>query len=112
MQPAHPFRLEAGEVVVDRDEVHAAAGQRVQVARQRRDEGLAFAGLHLRDPTEVQRRAAHDLDVEVALAEHPLAGLADGRERLREQVVERVVDELELVVGVRARRTWPGRLGL
>ena len=100
MQPAHPFRLEAGEVVVDRDEVHTAAGQRVQVARQRRDEGLAFAGLHLGDPTEVQRRTAHHLDVEVALAEDPLPRLADRREGLREQVVERVVDELELVVGV------------
>ena len=92
VQPAHPLRVEAGEVVVDGDEVHAAARERVQVARQRRDEGLALAGLHLRDPTEVQRRAAHHLDVEVALAEHPLARLADRRERLREQVVEHVVD--------------------
>ena len=74
--------------------------ERVQVARQRRDEGLALAGLHLRDPPEVERGAAHDLDVEVALAEHPLARFAHGGERFREQVVEGVVDELELVVGV------------
>ena len=111
MQPAHPLGVEAGEVVVDRDEVHAAARERVEVARQRRDERLALTGLHLRDPAEVQRRAAHDLHVEVALAEHPLAGLADGRERLGEQVVEDVGDELALVLGVRARRTWPGRPG-
>ena len=85
--------------------------ERVQVGRQRRDERLAFTGLHLGDPAEVQRRAAHELDVEVALAEHPLARLADGRERLGEQIVERVGDELELVLGVRARRTGPGRPG-
>ena len=86
--------------------------ERVQVARQRRDEGLALARLHLRDPPEVERGAAHDLYVEVALAEHPLAGFAHGGERFRQQVVEGVVDELELVVGIRARRTWPGRPGL
>ena len=62
--------------------------ERVEVRRQRGDERLALAGLHLRDPAEVQRGAAHDLDVEVALPEHAPRGLADGRERLGEEVVE------------------------
>ena len=70
---------------------------------QRRDEGLALAGLHLGDPAEVQRGAAHDLHVEVALAEHAPAGLAHGRERLGEEVVEQVGDELLAVLGVLAR---------
>ena len=101
-----------GEVVVDRDEVHAPAGERVQVGGQRRDEGLALARLHLGDPAEVQRGAAHDLHVEVALAEHPPAGLAHGREGLGEQVVEGVarssssvsalVDLLAELAGARA----------
>ena len=86
--------------------------ERVEVARQRGDERLALAGLHLRDPAEVQRGAAHDLDVEVALAEHPLAGLAHGRERLGEQVVEDVGDELELVVGVARAGLGPVDPGL
>ena len=38
----------------------------------------------------MQRRAAHELDVEVALSEHALGRLADGRERLGQQVVERL----------------------
>ena len=63
------------------------------------DERLALAGLHLGDPAEVQRGAAHDLDVEVALAEHPPAGLAHDRERLGQQVVEHVGDEVLLVLG-------------
>ena len=100
VDPAHPLGVALGEVVVDRDEVHAAAGERVQVRRQRRDERLALAGLHLRDPAEVQGGAAHDLHVEVALAEHPLAGLADGGEGLGQQVVEHVGDQLLLVLGV------------
>ena len=62
--------------------------ERVEVRGQRRDQRLALTGLHLRDPAEVQRRAAHQLHVEVTLAEDPLAGLADGGERLGEQVVE------------------------
>ena len=85
---AHPLGVALGQVVVDGDEVDAVAGERVEVRGQRGDEGLALAGLHLRDPAEVQRGAAHDLDVEVALAERAHAGLADRGERLGEEVVE------------------------
>ena len=97
MQPAHPLGVALGEVVVDGDEVHALAGERVEVERQRGDEGLALTGLHLGDPAEVQRRAAHHLDVEVALAERARGRLADGGERLGEQVVEEI--DLGVVVG-------------
>ena len=65
----HPLGVEAGEVVVDRDEVHALATEAVEVRRQRADQCLALAGLHLGDPAEVQRRATHQLHVEVALAD-------------------------------------------
>ena len=85
---AHPLGVALGEVVVDRDDVHALAGQRVQVGRQCPGKRLALAGLHLRDVAEMHRRAAHDLDVERSLVEHPLRGLADRRERLGHQVVE------------------------
>ena len=57
VEPAHPLGVAGGQVVVDRDHVDALAGQRVQVHRQGRDEGLALAGLHLGDPPEVQRHA-------------------------------------------------------
>jgi hypothetical protein len=85
-----------GEIVVDGHEVDALTEQRVEVRRERRDEGLALARLHLRDPSEVQRGPAHQLHVEVTLAEHPLARLADRRERLGEEVVERVDPGLAL----------------
>ena len=64
--------------------------ERVEVDRQRRDQGLALAGLHLGDLALVQHDAAHQLDVEMALAERSLGRLADGRERLDQQVVERL----------------------
>ena len=87
---AHQVGLVLGQVVVDGDDVDALAGERVEVGRQRRDEGLALAGLHLGDVALVQGRPAHELHVEVPLAERAVGGLAHGRERLGQQVVERL----------------------
>ena len=42
----HPFRVAFGQVVVNRDHVHAATAQRVQVNRKRRNQRFSFAGLH------------------------------------------------------------------
>ncbi len=96
---AHPLRVAAGQVVVHRDHVHAPPRQGVQVHRQGRDQCLSLAGLHLGDPPEVQGHAAHELHVEVALAEHPPCRLAHRGEGVDEEVVERlavVVALLEL----------------
>ena len=65
-----------------------AARQGVEVHGERRDEGLALTGLHLGDPTEVQRHAAHQLHVEVPLAEHPPCRLPDDGIGLDQQVIE------------------------
>ena len=69
--------------------MNAAAGQRVEVDRERGDERLAFARLHLRDLAAVQHHAAHQLNVEVAHVQDPLAALAADGEGLGEQFVER-----------------------
>jgi hypothetical protein len=100
VDPAHPLGVALGQVVVDRDHVHAVAGERVQVGGQHRGQGLAFTGPHLGDVAEVHGRAAHQLHVEVPLAQGPARGLAHGRERLRQQVVQGLavfVPALELV---------------
>ena len=86
----HPFGVAAGQVVVDGDDVDAVARQRVEEDGQRRGQGLALAGLHLRDRARVQDHAADQLDVVVALSEHPLARLAAERKSLGQQVVERL----------------------
>ena len=85
---AHPFRVALGEVVVHGDDVDPLAGERVQVGREGRGEGLALAGAHLRDAPAVQDDAAHELDVEVTLPDRAPGRLADRREGLGEQVVE------------------------
>ena len=87
---AVPLGVALGEVVVDRDEVDAGAGERVQVERRAGDERLALTGLHLGDVALVEDDAAHQLDVEHPLVGLPHARLADGGERLEEEILERL----------------------
>ena len=72
----HPLRVAPGEVVVDRDDVHAFAGERVQERRHGRDQRLAFAGLQLGDTAIMNRDPSDDLHVELTLADRSLRGLA------------------------------------
>ena len=86
----HPFGVALGEVIVDGDDMDAAAGERVEIDRQRRDQRLAFAGLHLGNLAFVQDHAADQLHVEMSLADGALRCLADGRERRHQNVIERL----------------------
>ncbi len=111
---AHPFGIAAGEIIVDGDDVGAVAGERVQIDRKGRDQGLAFAGFHLGDHAAMQHHPAHQLHVEMALAERALGGLAHGGEGLDQDVVEfGAVGELLLEVrGARAQLVVGQRLEL
>ena len=86
----HPAAAQARQVVVGCHQVGALARQRVQVQRQRGDQRLALARLHLGDAARVQDGAGEQLDVVVALADRAARGLADGGEGLGQQVVERL----------------------
>ena len=86
---AHPFAIAAGQIIVHRDHVHALAGERIQIDRERRNQRLAFARSHLGDRALVKHHAADQLDVERTLAERPLGGLADGGEGRHQKVIER-----------------------
>ena len=85
---AHPFGVALGEVVVDGDDMHALAFERVEVDRQRGDQRLAFAGAHLGDGAAVQNHAADQLHVKRSQAQRPLGGLAHHREGRHQQAVE------------------------
>ena len=84
----HPGGVAAGQVVVDRDDVHAAAAEGVQVGGQGGDQGLAFAGAHLGDAALVQGDAADELHVEVAHVLGAPGGLAHRGERFGQQVLQ------------------------
>jgi hypothetical protein len=85
---AHPLGVAIGEVVVDRDDVDALAGERVEIGGKRRDQRLALAGLHLGDLAVVQHHAADQLHVEVAHAQRAFRGLAYHRESLGQQLIQ------------------------
>ena len=100
VQLAHPLRVALGQVVVDRDHVNAASGERVQVYRQGRDQRLTFTGLHLGDLALVQHDAADQLHIEVPHLEDAPAGLAHYGEGLGQELVEDGLQGQILLVGV------------
>ena len=83
---AHPVGIAAREVVVDRHDVHALAGECVQHHGQRRGQRLALAGPHLGDRAVVQDHPADHLHVEVAHLHRAATDFAHEREGLREQL--------------------------
>ena len=85
---AHPLGVALGEVVVDRDHVHAVAGEGVEIDGQGGDQSLALACAHLGDLALVEHHAADELHVEVAHAGGAHRCLADHSEGLREELVE------------------------
>ena len=80
----HPYRVAAGQVVVDRYHVDAPAGKGIEVHRQRGDQGLAFAGFHLGNLAPVEDNAPDELNVVVALAQVAAGRLPARRQRPRE----------------------------
>jgi hypothetical protein len=70
--------------------VHALAGQRVQVHRQRGGQRLAFAGAHFGDLAVVQGHAAEQLHVEMAHLHDALGAFAHHGKGLGQQVVQRL----------------------
>ena len=87
---AHPLGVALCQVIVDGNDMHALAGDSVEVAGQRGDQGLTFAGLHLGDMALMKRHGADELYVKVTHARDALGSLAHGGESLGEHVVERL----------------------
>ena len=85
---SHPLGVALGEIIVDGDDMHAQSGERVEIDRERGDQRLAFAGLHLGDLAVVQDHAADQLHVEMALTDGALGGFAHGGEGRHQNVVE------------------------
>ena len=88
--------------------------ERVQVERQRGDQRLAFARLHLGDAARVQHSAGQHLHVVVALADRAPRGFAHGREGFGQQVVEglAVAEPVAELGGLVAQRLVGQRLVL
>ena len=68
----HPLGVALGQVVIDGNDVHALAGDGIEIAGQRRDERLALAGLHLGNVALVKRHGADKLYIKVTHARDAL----------------------------------------
>ena len=86
---AHPLRVAAGEVVVDRHDMNAPPGHRVECRGERRQERLALAGLHLGDLSLVEDDATEELNIVLAHPEGPKHRLAAHREDIGQDLVHR-----------------------
>ncbi len=84
---AHPFGIAAGEIVVDGDDMDRP-GEAVEVHGQRRHQGLAFPGFHLRDLAVVQHHAADHLYIEMAHAQGTHRRFPDDGECFRKQLLQ------------------------
>ncbi len=103
----HPVGIALGQVVVDRDDVDAFSGQRVEIHRQRRHQRLAFTGFHFGDFAAMEHDAADQLHVEMPHVEVAASGLAHGGERGNQQIIERRALRQLLAEGDRLRRPVP-----
>ena len=86
---AHPVAVALGQVVVDRDQMHALAFKRVEIKRQGGDQRFAFAGLHFGDTTLVQHDAADELHAVREHAEHTARGFTAHGKCVGQNVVQR-----------------------
>ena len=88
MHAAHPLGISPCQIVVDRDDMHALARQRVQICRAGRYQRLALAGLHLRDTSLMQHDTAYELYGIMLHMQHSFRRLSHRGKCLREYGVE------------------------
>ena len=88
IQTSHPFGVATRKVIVNGHHVHRTTGQRIEIGRQGRDQGFAFAGAHFGNLALVQYDAADHLLVEMTHAEHTLAGFTHHGKSFGQQIVE------------------------
>ena len=100
----HPARVTPCQVIVDRDQVDSPVQQRVEIHGQGADERLSLAGPHLGDGAAVQGDTADQLDIIMSLADHPLGCFAHRRIRFRQDFLERILLELELLAFIQPFR--------
>ena len=87
---AHPLAVAAGQIVVDGDDMHALAGQGVEIGGQNGHQGLALAGLHFGDAALMQNDAANELHPEGLHAQNTPGRLPRRSKGLRQDIVKRL----------------------
>ena len=94
----HPVAMVFSEIFVDGDYVHAFARESVEICGKGRDEGLAFARLHLGNSALMQDDTADHLNVEMFHSQHAPARLSYGSERFGKQIVQLFARRVSVLV--------------
>ena len=90
MDRTHPFRVTAGQVIVDRYDMDAPACQCVQIGGKRGNQSFTFTGTHLGDPALMEDDTANDLHSVVLHVQHAPCGLPHRSIGLGKQVIQRL----------------------
>ncbi|CAI8205253.1 MAG: Uncharacterised protein [SAR116 cluster bacterium] len=86
----HPAGVARRQIVIDGNNMHTLAVQRVQKDSKRCDKGLALTSLHFRNLARMKCNATHQLDIVMPLAKGAFCGLAHPREGGWQEAVKRL----------------------
>ena len=86
---SHPVGIAAGQVIIHGNDMHALAGDRIQVSRQGCSQRLAFAGAHFGDLAVMQHHSADQLHIVMAHPQYPRARLAHNRKCFGQEGIQR-----------------------
>ena len=89
VQRSHPLHVAAGQVIVNRDDVHALSDQRIQIGRQCRNQRLTFTGDHFSNSAAMQHHATNQLHVIVPHLQKAFTALTTNSKCFGQNVVSR-----------------------
>ncbi|MNC10300.1 hypothetical protein D3C75_579390 [compost metagenome] len=85
---AHFVTAHGGQIIIDRYQVDAFAGQCIQIQRQSSCLGFTFTGFHFGNPPAVEHHTTDQLHIKVAFAQHPFGGFPDDSKSIGEDIVQ------------------------
>ena len=90
MDFSHPFGISVSQIIIDRNDMNAASGQRIQICRQSGYQRLTFTSLHLRDTSLVKNNSTNQLYPVMFHPQHTLCCLAYGGKCFRKEGIQRL----------------------
>ena len=85
---SHPFGVTASKVVINRDHMHPASGEGIEVDWHGGSQGLAFPSFHLGNLALVEHDTANELDVERPHPQGSYRGFPNHGECLRQELIQ------------------------
>ena len=97
IQLSHPSRVTLGQIVVDRNDMHALAFKGIEHNRQCGNKCLTFTGLHFGNLALVQSHGSKELHIIMSHAKDTTTCLPHQRKNLRQYIIESLFSRLDLI---------------